>query len=226
MSEHDVQQSSLIIRRTHKHYRSLETIAQLSSFHYTMPTPSYHPSSAAHTLPTTPTATMTITQTSTSTPVLRLRATSPAPSPRPRIQWAEDVVDNEGLGRKSSKGLLSSTSHSLLCIRLTQRTFPVCCIYHAPHPVGESSSESSSDSDSSDSDSDEGDDDKARIGGEGKAKRRKHLHDHGDGDDGCGHEHDGGGGGKGKGKASRGKRKANAYEMVPHVKAKSTEAKT
>lgn len=25
---------------------------------------------------------------------------------RRRIQWAEDVVDNEGLGRKSSKGLL------------------------------------------------------------------------------------------------------------------------
>ena len=25
---------------------------------------------------------------------------------RPRIQWAEDVVDNEGLGRKKSKGML------------------------------------------------------------------------------------------------------------------------
>lgn len=25
---------------------------------------------------------------------------------RPRIRWAEDVVDNEGLGRKSSKGAL------------------------------------------------------------------------------------------------------------------------
>ena len=24
---------------------------------------------------------------------------------RRRIQWAEDVVDNEGLGRKSSKGM-------------------------------------------------------------------------------------------------------------------------
>jgi len=24
---------------------------------------------------------------------------------RPRIQWAEDVVDNEGLGRKKSKGM-------------------------------------------------------------------------------------------------------------------------
>ncbi len=27
-------------------------------------------------------------------------------STRRRIQWAEDVVDNEGLGRKTSKGLL------------------------------------------------------------------------------------------------------------------------
>lgn len=24
---------------------------------------------------------------------------------RPRIQWAEDVIDNEGLGRKKSKGM-------------------------------------------------------------------------------------------------------------------------
>jgi len=27
--------------------------------------------------------------------------------PRRRIQWAEDVVDNEGLGRKSSKGMVA-----------------------------------------------------------------------------------------------------------------------
>lgn len=69
-----------------------------------MPPPSYHPSSAAHTL-STPTTTTTSTQTQISTPVLRLRATAPEPSTRRRIQWAEDVVDNEGLGRKSSKGM-------------------------------------------------------------------------------------------------------------------------
>ncbi|KAE8147084.1 hypothetical protein BDV25DRAFT_40180 [Aspergillus avenaceus] len=52
-----------------------------------------------------------------------------------RIRWSEDVVDNEGMGKKSSK---------------------VCCIYHKSRPVGESSSESeSSESSSSDSDSDE-----------------------------------------------------------------------
>jgi len=33
--------------------------------------------------------------------VLRLRA---EPSQRRHIQWAEDVVDNEGMGKKSSKG--------------------------------------------------------------------------------------------------------------------------
>ena len=70
-----------------------------------MPAPTYNPSSAAHTFSTTPSSTTaTATQTSTSTPVLRLRATAPSPSNRRRIQWAEDVVDNEGLGRKRSKG--------------------------------------------------------------------------------------------------------------------------
>jgi protein phosphatase 1 regulatory subunit 11 len=33
--------------------------------------------------------------------VLRLRAD---PAERRHIQWAEDVVDNEGMGKKSSKG--------------------------------------------------------------------------------------------------------------------------
>jgi protein phosphatase 1 regulatory subunit 11 len=33
--------------------------------------------------------------------VLRLRA---EPEERRHIQWAEDVVDNEGMGKKSSKG--------------------------------------------------------------------------------------------------------------------------
>ncbi|KAJ5667543.1 Type 1 phosphatases regulator ypi1 [Penicillium longicatenatum] len=68
---------------------------------------------------------------------LRLRgedapSVSPEPSSSRRIRWSEDVVDNEGMGKKSSK---------------------VCCIYHKARPVGESSSEESSSS-SSDSDSD------------------------------------------------------------------------
>lgn len=210
---------------------SPRAVARISFPNSAMPPPSYHPSSAAHTL-STPTTATTITQTSTPTPVLRLRAIAPAPSTRPRIQWADDVVDNEGLGRKSSKGMLYGNPFLILClcIELSQWVRPVCCIYHAPHPVGESSSDSSSDSDSSDSDSDGdnggGDDGKARLGGKGKAERRRDSHGHRDGVDGCGHDHDGEGGGKGKGKASRGKRKPNAYETVPHVKAKTVEVKT
>ncbi|OJD28793.1 type 1 phosphatase regulator ypi1 [Diplodia corticola] len=61
---------------------------------------------------------------------LRLRA---EPVQRRHIQWAEDVVDNEGMGKKSSK---------------------VCCIYHKQREFGESSDESSSDDSSSDEDSD------------------------------------------------------------------------
>ncbi|KAL2815454.1 phosphatase inhibitor-domain-containing protein [Aspergillus cavernicola] len=68
------------------------------------------------------------------TGTLRLRAEGdPSVSrnepPARHIRWSEDVIDNEGMGKKSSK---------------------VCCIYHKARPVGESSSESeSSDSDSS-----------------------------------------------------------------------------
>jgi hypothetical protein len=39
---------------------------------------------------------------------LRLRA---EPSPRRRIRWADDVIDNEGMGKKSSKGVFNC----LLC---------------------------------------------------------------------------------------------------------------
>ncbi|KAK7682492.1 hypothetical protein QCA50_014292 [Cerrena zonata] len=47
----------------------------------------------------------------------------------PRVVWSEDVVDNEGMGKKSSK---------------------ICCIYHKPKRFDESSSsDNSSDSDSS-----------------------------------------------------------------------------
>ncbi|KAJ5131705.1 Type 1 phosphatases regulator ypi1 [Penicillium atrosanguineum] len=71
------------------------------------------------------------------TGTLRLRGdetpSTSEPSSARRIRWSEDVVDNEGMGKKSSK---------------------VCCIYHKARPVGESSSESdSSDSNSSDSES-------------------------------------------------------------------------
>ncbi|KAG5718844.1 hypothetical protein E4T56_gene6384 [Termitomyces sp. T112] len=55
---------------------------------------------------------------------LRLRT---GPRNRQRVVWKDDVVDNEGCGRKSSK---------------------ICCIYHKPRKFDESSSEDDSDSDS------------------------------------------------------------------------------
>ncbi len=110
-------------------------------------------------------------------------------STRRRIQWAEGVVDNEGLGRKKSK---------------------VCCIYHAPKGIDESSDESSSDSDS---DSDSGDDGAARPAG-GKKKACGHGH---------GHNHGSGGKGKGKGKEGGRARSPNAYEKMPKVKGAAKE---
>ncbi|PYH88473.1 type 1 phosphatases regulator ypi1 [Aspergillus ellipticus CBS 707.79] len=51
-----------------------------------------------------------------------------------RIRWSEDVIDNEGLGKKSSK---------------------VCCIYHKSRTLNDSFTDSeSSDSGTSDSDTD------------------------------------------------------------------------
>jgi protein phosphatase 1 regulatory subunit 11 len=80
----------------------------------------------------------------------------------------------------------------------------VCCIYHAPRGIDESSDESSSDSD--DSESDSGDDGSARPA------RRQDNH-HGPGHN---HNHDHGHDGKGKGKERE--RSPNAYEKIPRAK--------
>lgn len=80
-----------------------------------MPPPSQRPASpnANH-----GSVTLTTTQPGPSVPfsytsgTLRLRAASDAATTDPatatanprRIQWADDVVDNEGMGKKSSKG--------------------------------------------------------------------------------------------------------------------------
>ena len=98
------------------------------------------------------------------------------------------MVDNEGLGRKSSK---------------------VCCIYHKPRGADESSSDE--DSSGSDSDaSDSADDGAARpVGGKRNGTRKtkdcghghEHDHDHG-------HSH-----GKGRRKPS-----PNAYERQPKAR--------
>ncbi|CAN9257668.1 unnamed protein product [Alternaria alternata] len=125
--------------------------------------------------------------------VLRLRA---EPSQRRHIQWAEDVVDNEGMGKKSSK---------------------VCCIYHKPRAADESSDDDSSDS-SSDSDSDsEPDNSTARPAGRigGARGRRPHQHD-----DGCEDVHDHGEASSTPQKHKRQRRKPspNAYEKMPKQK--------
>ncbi|KAF2149483.1 hypothetical protein K461DRAFT_288050 [Myriangium duriaei CBS 260.36] len=134
-------------------------------------------------------------------PTLRLRAEPDEQTQARRIQWAEDVVDNEGMGKKSSK---------------------VCCIYHKPKNAGDSSSDESSSSSDSDSD---GEPDLSRAQ---PAKRRDGQRDHdehghcGSDDD---HDHDHADGprkikGKGKGKARR--PSPNAYERVPQYKKDKT----
>jgi protein phosphatase 1 regulatory subunit 11 len=141
--------------------------------------------------------------------VLRLRGAHDAAAgsgththARRRIQWAEDVVDNEGLGRKSSK---------------------VCCIYHKERAFGESSSEDDSSSDSSSDDdgsggggSDSPDDGAARLSGNRRGRKdgRGHEHRHGE-ECGPGHGH-----GHGKGKGRR-KPSPNAYEKMPKYNAKA-----
>lgn len=119
---------------------------------------------------------------------IRLRGQADAEEeqrPQRRIRWAEGVVNNEGMGKKSSK---------------------VCCIYHKPREVGESSSEESSDSSSSDSDSSDNN---------GGAARPLRQHDS------CDHDHDDAGGTKRTAKKAR-KPGSNAYEKQP----RSTTVKT
>ena len=106
-------------------------------------------------------------------------------------------MDNEGLGRKKSK---------------------VCCIYHAPKGIDESSDESSSDSSGDESDS--GDDGSARpVGGTKKGKGCGHGHEHGKGKGGG----EGSGSGSGSGKVR--KRSPNAYERMPKVKGAAAKEK-
>ncbi|GAA5981559.1 hypothetical protein JCM11641_004097 [Rhodosporidiobolus odoratus] len=108
--------------------------------------------------------------------VLRLRGRGPA---GPRVQWTDETVDNEGLGRKKSK---------------------ICCIYHKPKPFDESSDESSgSDSSASDnSDSSAGSLDSRGSAADRRRLRRVnrrsrlHHHHHHQHEGPCEHEEEGG----------------------------------
>ncbi|KAK4141269.1 phosphatase inhibitor-domain-containing protein [Dichotomopilus funicola] len=122
--------------------------------------------------------------------ILRLRGAH-APTRR-SVQWSSDVVDNEGLGRKKSK---------------------VCCIYHRPRGVDESSDESSSDSSDSDSESDGG----RRGDSDHQNRGNGHNHNHNHGHD---HECDGhhtrrGRGGEGSKRRPNRQPSPNAYEKMP-----------
>lgn len=102
---------------------------------------------------TAPASSGSQTQTSTQ-PVLRLSAPSGTlrlraePVERRHIQWAEDVVDNEGMGKKSSKGThpsnhVSSTVQNqarnrLVRQRLTRKqcaAFTILSARSASHPT-------------------------------------------------------------------------------------------
>uniref|UniRef100_H2Y9X4 E3 ubiquitin-protein ligase PPP1R11 n=1 Tax=Ciona savignyi TaxID=51511 RepID=H2Y9X4_CIOSA len=65
-------------------------------------------------------STITVTQTATQNERVCLQPT------RRSVNWTSDTVDNENMGKKSSKS---------------------CCIYKKPRKLGESSSESESDDD-------------------------------------------------------------------------------
>lgn len=141
---------------------------------------------------TTTSASQTILQTEPAsgpplpTATLHLRA---EPEESHHVRWAEDVVDNEGMGKKSSK---------------------VCCIYHKPHEPGDSDSDSDSSSSDSDGDGeDEPDLSRAQRAG-GRKKGNGRQHDHGDGGDGGGK-----GNGKHKGKGKDRNPSPNAYERQP-----------
>jgi len=127
---------------------------------------------------------------------LRLRG---EPSQRRRIRWADDVIDNEGMGKKSSK---------------------VCCIYHKPRAVGESSSDEDSDySSSSNSDSEsEPDNSTARP-----SKGKNHNHHSHDSDESCKPDHSSSSSKRASAKKLKGKRSPNAYEKMPKGSSTTTQ---
>jgi protein phosphatase 1 regulatory subunit 11 len=103
-------------------------------------------------------------------------------------------------------------------VKLWANRAVVCCIYHKPKGVDESSDESSSSSSDSDEDEDEdtGAGRRQRAGGKGKGKGKRHD---------CGHDH--GEKGTGRDDGSRRRRRdvsPNAYEKMPRYKPKDGDA--
>lgn len=169
----------------------------------------------------------------------RSDSTEREPAPTRRIRWAEDVVDNEGLGRKSSKGKFFRHPHQISYYVVDKEHFitnhdsPVCCIFHKSRPAGESSSESdsepSSSSDESDSDIDIGEA-RARNRRPPQQRRRReecqhepehehgddHTHPHDDDDNDDDPDDNGDESDKKNPSQRKRKHKPNAYERMPH----------
>lgn len=161
------------------------------------------------------------------TGTLRLRA---VPAESRHIRWSEDVIDNEGLGRKKSKCKVpflllpartkpstpielfrrAAVVGSICSLLLTTHSRLVCCIYHKTREAGESSSEDDSGSDSSSDSGRESDVDNGRAQMSRKTKRENGRH--GSHNDECGHC---GGEGSIVGKGGVRKKRRNAYEKAP-----------
>ncbi|KAG0044360.1 Type 1 phosphatases regulator ypi1 [Gryganskiella cystojenkinii] len=123
----------------------------------------------------------------------------PNPANERRVQWDDDVIDNEHMNKKKSK---------------------ICCIFKKQREFGESSDESSSDSDSdsSGSESDGGPVSFNRGNGDkGKDRKREGAGKDGDEDHACEHsDHDHHHHHNHKPKKST-KKTVNAYERAPKV---------
>lgn len=67
------------------------------------------------------------------------------PKSSKKVEWTQDTVDNEHMGRKKSK-CTSHYYHSLhVYNKIVSCFFTGCCVYRKPHQFGESSSESEDD---------------------------------------------------------------------------------
>ena len=115
-----------------------------------------NPSSAVSATPTSQTVAAPASGVATTTVTLTEAQPTPAEETlrltlraRPAVRWDENVVDNEGLGRKSSKR---------------------CCIFHKQRAFDESSTDSS---DAEDSDGSNGEDDGNRSSKKKKIARTK-----------------------------------------------------
>jgi len=110
----------------------------------------------------------------------------------PRVKWDEEVVDNEGMGKKKSK---------------------ICCIYHKPREFDESSSSSDESSSSSSGNDSEPEVSGARPSRTYRVRRRRQhgrAHAHRDCGDDHTHAHELGDSGDDR----------NAYESMPSSKGK------